>query len=164
MMEYKGYVGSVIFDHEAGILHGRVVNIKDVITFQGESVAQTRQAFHDSVEDYLEFCAERGEAPEKPMSGKFNVRIEPRLHARAVAVAESQGVSLNNLVEQAIERVVNAPVAPSNAQIYEQAQAEVFVVQEQLDNWYQATGITRFTAIATVSTEQVTRVPAAVAT
>ena len=107
-MEYLGYVGSVVFDDEAGIFHGDVINTRDVITFQGESVAEIRQAFRDSVDDYLEFCADLGEAPEKPMSGKFNVRITPRLHAHAVAAARSRGMSLNALVERAIEQSVDA--------------------------------------------------------
>ncbi|MEJ7639533.1 MAG: type II toxin-antitoxin system HicB family antitoxin [Singulisphaera sp.] len=71
MMTYKGYTGSVEVDTEAEILFGRVVGLYDVITFQGETVAQARKAFQDSVDDYLEFCAERGEAPEKPASKHF---------------------------------------------------------------------------------------------
>jgi predicted HicB family RNase H-like nuclease len=61
MMEYKGYIGIVEFDDEAGIFHGEVINLRDVITFQGESVQELRQAFQDSVDDYLAFCAERNE-------------------------------------------------------------------------------------------------------
>ena len=63
MMEYKGYLAQVEFDDEASLFHGEVINIRDVITFQGQSVDELRQAFEDSVEDYLEFCAERGEQP-----------------------------------------------------------------------------------------------------
>lgn len=103
MLEYKGYIGSVTFDADANELHGRVVNTKDVITFVGESVDEVRKAFRDSVDGYIEFCAELGEQPEKPMSGKFNVRISPELHAYAAASAASQGISLNSLVERAIE-------------------------------------------------------------
>lgn len=106
-LEYRGYIGSVSFDAEAEILHGTVVNTRDVITFQGESVSEIKQAFKESVEDYLAFCAELGEEPEKPMSGRFNVRISPLLHAQAVAMARSQEISLNTLVERAINDVVN---------------------------------------------------------
>ena len=73
MIEYKGYIAKVEFDDEAEVFHGEVINLRDVITFEGESVAELKQAFHDSVEDYLAFCAERGEEPEKPFSGKFSV-------------------------------------------------------------------------------------------
>ena len=60
MMEYKGYLSRVEFDDEANIFHGEVINIRDVVTFQGKSVDELRQAFADSVEDYMAFCAERG--------------------------------------------------------------------------------------------------------
>ena len=64
MMEYKGYVGKVEFDDEASIFHGEVINTRDVITFQGTSVAELEQGFRDSVDDYLAFCSDRGEAPD----------------------------------------------------------------------------------------------------
>jgi predicted HicB family RNase H-like nuclease len=66
MMEYKGYVGKVEFDDEAGIFHGEVINTRDVVTFQVLSVAELKMAFKESVEDYLAFCASRGEEPDKP--------------------------------------------------------------------------------------------------
>jgi predicted HicB family RNase H-like nuclease len=84
-VEYKGYIGKVEFDDEASLFHGEVINLRDVITFAGETVQELRQAFQGSVEDYLAFCAERGEEPEKPFSGTFTVRIAPELH-RAIAV------------------------------------------------------------------------------
>ncbi|MEE9368903.1 MAG: type II toxin-antitoxin system HicB family antitoxin [Pontiella sp.] len=58
-MEYKGYIGKVEFDDDANIFHGEIINLRDVVTFQGESVTELREAFKDSVDDYLEFCAER---------------------------------------------------------------------------------------------------------
>lgn len=66
MLEYKGYLGNAEFDDEAGIFHGEVALIRDVITFQGTTIDETSQAFRDSIDDYLEWCAERGEAAEKP--------------------------------------------------------------------------------------------------
>ena len=55
-MKYKGYIGQVVYDENAKIFHGDVIGLKDVITFQGESVGELEQAFKDSVDDYLEFC------------------------------------------------------------------------------------------------------------
>jgi predicted HicB family RNase H-like nuclease len=105
-MKYKGYTGIVEFDEEAGVLFGRVIGLRDVITFQGESVAETIQAFRDSVDDYLEFCAERGESPEKPYSGQFVLRIDPQLHRALSHAAEERGVSLNSLVEEELRRAM----------------------------------------------------------
>ena len=56
VMEYKGYVGKVEFDDDAEIFHGEVLDTRDVITFQGKSVGELRQAFRDSIDDYLAFC------------------------------------------------------------------------------------------------------------
>ncbi|MDZ4796593.1 MAG: type II toxin-antitoxin system HicB family antitoxin, partial [Bryobacteraceae bacterium] len=74
-MTYKNYDAVVRFDEQAGLFHGEVVNTRDVITFQGTSVKELEKAFRESVEDYLAFCAERAEEPEKPYSGKFVVRV-----------------------------------------------------------------------------------------
>jgi predicted HicB family RNase H-like nuclease len=80
MLNHKGYTGHIEFDDEAGLFHGEVVDTRDVVTFQGRSVDEIVQAFRDSVDDYLDFCAERGEKPDKPFSGKFVLRIHPELH------------------------------------------------------------------------------------
>lgn len=118
-IEHKGYVGKVEFDNDAGVLHGEVMNLRDVITFQGESVAELRQAFIDSVEDYLEFCAERGEEPEKPYSGKFVVRIDPKLHRDITICAKRASKSLNQWVSEVLEIAASDAVAePVERQLY----------------------------------------------
>jgi predicted HicB family RNase H-like nuclease len=71
MMEYKGYIGHVEFDDDAEIFHGEVLNTRDIITFQGKTVEEIKQALRDSVEDYLEYCAKLGQQPEKPFTGKL---------------------------------------------------------------------------------------------
>lgn len=99
-MNYKGYIGEVEFDDEAGIFHGEVVNMRDVVTFEGRSVDELRQAFRDSVDDYLDWCAERGKAPEKPYSGRFVVRVSPEVHRAAAAAARAADKSLNAWVAE----------------------------------------------------------------
>ena len=103
MLEHKGYIGHVEFDEEAEIFHGEVINTRDVITFQGKSIKELKKAFVDSVEDYLAFCKERGESPERPYSGKFNVRLEPALHRQVAIAAKKAGVSLNTWITRAIQ-------------------------------------------------------------
>jgi predicted HicB family RNase H-like nuclease len=105
-MNYKGYIGQVVYDEEAGILHGEVINTRDVITFQGACDEEVKRAFVDSVDDYLEFCASRGEQPEKPFSGKFVVRLPAELHQRAYARAKAAGISLNEFVKRAVEKQI----------------------------------------------------------
>ncbi len=105
MMEYKGYVGKVEFDDDANIFHGEVINLRDVVTFQGETVGELRLAFKDSVDDYLELCEERGESPEKPYSGKFIVRVEPELHKAVAMRAKMDHKSLNAWVHDTLAAV-----------------------------------------------------------
>jgi predicted HicB family RNase H-like nuclease len=69
MLEYKGYGGRAECDDEAGLFHGEVFGLKEVITFQGKNVEELERAFRDSIDDYLEFCRERAEEPEKPFDG-----------------------------------------------------------------------------------------------
>jgi predicted HicB family RNase H-like nuclease len=107
MMEYKGYIGKVAYDDEASIFHGEVINMRDVITFQGETVAGLRQAFRESVADYLDFCEERGEQPEKPFSGKFMLRISPELHRKIYVRAKTSDKSLNSWVTDVLETVAS---------------------------------------------------------
>ncbi len=105
IMTYKGYVGKFEYDEEAEIFHGDVLELTDVITFQGRSIDELKQALADSVEDYLEFCAEQGKEPQRPYSGRFNVRIKPELHQRIAARAAADGKSLNAWVAEALGKV-----------------------------------------------------------
>ena len=98
MLEYKGYKGHAEFDAGAGLFHGEVLDLRDVITFQGQSVDELEEAFRDSVDDYLEFCAERGEEPEKPFSGRLMLRLPVGLHRRLYVEAKRCGMSLNQLI------------------------------------------------------------------
>ena len=103
MMTYKNYVGVVEFDDEAGVIRGRIANLRDVVTFQGKTVDEVRRAFRDSVDDYLEFCDERGEKPEKPFNGKILVRVKPEIHRSLSDLAAARGVSLNDLIASQLE-------------------------------------------------------------
>ena len=107
MMHYKGYEAVIEFDEDAEIFHGDVMNLRDVITFQGTSAQELKTAFAESVDDYLAFCAERGEEPEKPYSGQFVIRTEPALHRALSTVARKEGVSLNKWVTKALERALD---------------------------------------------------------
>jgi predicted HicB family RNase H-like nuclease len=103
-MKYKGYIGQVAYDEDAKIFHGEVIGLKDIITFQGESVKELEQAFKDSINDYLEFCHKRGESPEKTFSGKIHVRINPKLHANLTIQAAKHGISLNDFITQKLSK------------------------------------------------------------
>ena len=108
MMTYKGYSGHVEYDDEAKLFYGEVVDTRDVITFQGTTVEEIETAFRDSIDDYLEFCRERGEKPDKPFSGKFVVRIPSELHHKLHVQANKSGKSLNIWVADVLKTAVDA--------------------------------------------------------
>lgn len=106
MIEYKGYTGVIEFDPSIDAFHGRVIGLQDVVTFEGRSLEELRREMAESVDDYLELCAEAGKDPERPYRGEFLVRTTPELHRAAATEAEASGMSLNAWVEAAIAQVV----------------------------------------------------------
>jgi predicted HicB family RNase H-like nuclease len=109
-LEHKGYLGSVEFDAEENVLHGEVIGIRDVVTFEGVSVDELRRAFQESVDDYVDHCKQRGEKPDKPWSGRFVVRITSDLHRDLSLMAVRAGVSLNTFVSDLLARGVGGHV------------------------------------------------------
>lgn len=107
MMEYRGYRGVVVYDDEAGLLHGEVVDTRDVITFQGSSVSEVQQAFRDSVDEYLTICSERGRSPDRPYSGRIALRLPSQVHRAAATAARTERKSLNAWLTELIGREVN---------------------------------------------------------
>ena len=108
MMEYKGYVATVEFDVDAKLFHGQVVNIRDVVTFQGTSVDELQLEFANSVEDYLEFCTLRGQEPDRPFSGKLMLRMSPELHRSVTICAAAQKISVNKWIVAQLQEAASA--------------------------------------------------------
>ena len=106
MMQHRGYRAVVVFDDDAGLLHGEVVDTRDVITFQGSSIAEVRQAFADSVDEYLAVCSERGRQPDRPFSGRIPLRLSPKVHRAAAAAAKTEGKSLNGWLAETVGRAL----------------------------------------------------------
>ena len=104
MLEHKGYYAEVNVDLEYGILFGQSVGMKDGFTFQAKSVDDVIPAFHQAVEDYLEFCAADKVDPAKPFSGKIALRVPPEIHRAAVSTAKEQGKSLNAWITSLVSR------------------------------------------------------------
>lgn len=102
MLKYKGYLGHVTYDDEAKIFHGEVSLVKDVVTFQGKHVDELEDAFRESVDDYLEWCKELNQSPERPFSGKLHIRLTPELHAKLFTEAKYAGLSLNSYINKTL--------------------------------------------------------------
>ena len=95
VLAYKGYFAPVEFNAEQHVLTGMVAGIRDAIVFEGSTAEEVEQCFHDAVDDYLEFCAEKGKEPERAFKGSFNVRT-------GSLAAAKKGESLNKFVAEAI--------------------------------------------------------------
>ena len=101
-MKYKGYCARVEFDHVDEMFHGEVAGTRDVISFEGSSVEELSREFRFSVDDYLTMCAERGEEPDRPFSGKIALRMSPDIHRAAAMAAQAEGKSLNTWLSDTI--------------------------------------------------------------
>lgn len=103
-LKYKSYTGVVHFNSADKTFFGKIIGINDLITFEGKTVEKLITAFHEAVEDYLSICLAQGKEPEKEYKGTFNIRVLPDLHKKAVRKATALGISLNQLVAQAIKK------------------------------------------------------------
>jgi len=104
MLNYKGYTGHVEFDDDADIFHGEVLDTRDVITFEGETVETIKTAFQESIDDYLDFCATRGENPDKPFSGELYIKMKPELHHKIFINASKSGKNFDEWVVEILEK------------------------------------------------------------
>ncbi|MBP5536643.1 MAG: type II toxin-antitoxin system HicB family antitoxin [Bacteroidales bacterium] len=110
-LSYKGYIGSVAFSEKDGIFFGKVEGINGVVNFEGESVSELTDAFHEAVDDYLAYCKDEGLEPDKSYTGALNVRISPSIHRRAAMLARQSGVTLNAYIKDAVEQKVKHAAA-----------------------------------------------------
>ncbi len=102
MMNYKGYTANLEIDVEAGIIFGHVLDINDVVTFKGKTVEEARQEFYKSVDDYLAFCEDLGEEPDKAFSGKLPFRTTPERHRQILMAANKAGKSINAWMDEVL--------------------------------------------------------------
>ena len=107
VMQYKNFIGSVHFNADDEIFYGKIEGVNDLITFEGESVKKLKKAFEEAVEDYLQLCEKVGKPALKSYKGSFNVRIPLELHRQTVQKALMSGISLNQLIQKALEKEVS---------------------------------------------------------
>ena len=107
VMTYKGYYGSVHYNDEDQIFHGKLEFIRALVNYEGTDVKTVRQSFEDAIDDYLELCQAEGIEPELPFKGSFNVRTGSELHRRAVLYAKSRNSNLNKVVTEALEQYLS---------------------------------------------------------
>ncbi|GAB2855150.1 type II toxin-antitoxin system HicB family antitoxin [Pseudoduganella ginsengisoli] len=107
-MNYKGYVARIEFDERDNIFVGRVLGLRAMISFHGETVSELRSAFEGAIEDFLLDCKDQGIKPEKPASGKLMLRVPPEIHGAALVAAQAAGKSLNQWATEVLQSAVHA--------------------------------------------------------
>lgn len=106
LLAYRNYNGTVEYSKEDRCLFGKVIGIKSLLSYEGDSVKELEENFQKVIDDYLEDCRERNVEPEQAYKGTFNVRISPELHRNIAVYAFEHGKSLNAAVEEAIGNMV----------------------------------------------------------
>jgi predicted HicB family RNase H-like nuclease len=110
-MTYKGYLGSVAFSEKDNVFFGKIEGINGLVNFEGESVRELTEAFHEAVDDYLAYCKDEGIEPDKSYSGMLNVRLTPAIHRQIAMLARQAGMTLNAYIKNALEEKVETSVA-----------------------------------------------------
>lgn len=107
-MTYKGYLGSVNYSDKDQVFFGKIEGINGVVNFEGESVKELTEAFHEAVDDYLAYCKDEGIEPDKSYSGVLNVRLTPSIHRQVAILARQAGVTLNAYIKDVLEKKLEA--------------------------------------------------------
>lgn len=110
-MTYKGYIGSVNYSDKDQVFFGKIEGINGLVNFEGESVKELTEAFHEAVDDYLAYCQDEGIEPDKSYTGVLNVRLTPAIHRQIAMLALQAGISINAYIKDALEEKVESAVA-----------------------------------------------------
>jgi predicted HicB family RNase H-like nuclease len=105
-MNYKGYYGSVHFDDEDLIFHGKIEFIRALVSYEATDAKGLKKAFQEAVDDYLGTCRHQKIEPEKPFKGSLNVRLGPELHRRVAIAAERHHLSINKFIANTLDEAV----------------------------------------------------------
>ncbi len=106
-MNYNGYTAKIEFDERDNIFVGRLLGMRTMISFHGETVVELRQAFEAAVDEFLATCKEQGVRPEKPASGKLMLRVSPEIHGAALVAAQASGKSLNQWASEVLQEAAH---------------------------------------------------------
>lgn len=106
ILEYKGYNGTVEYSSEDNVLFGKVIGIKSLISYEGQSVEELKADFEGAIDEYLEYCEKNSVEPEKTYKGSLNVRFSPETHRKATLIAFSEHISLNQFIENSVNEKI----------------------------------------------------------
>lgn len=101
-IEYKNYYGTVEISEKNDAFCGKVVGIRESLSYKGTTVSELLDDFHNVIDEYLDGCDTEGVEPERSFKGVFGVRLSPELHMRAALYAMENNITLNRFVIESI--------------------------------------------------------------
>lgn len=105
-MQVEGYKAKIEYDPELDQFRGEILGLNGSADFYGKSPAELRKEFKNSLKIFLEVCKEKKISPMKEFSGKFNLRIPPRLHGEIATRAAAEDKSINQWVSEVLKQTV----------------------------------------------------------
>ncbi len=107
LMQYKDYYGSVHFDGDDLIFHGKIEFIRALVSYEATDAKGLKKAFEEAIDDYLATCRSQHIEPELPFKGSLNVRLGPELHRRVAIAAEQHHLSINKFIAETLDYAIN---------------------------------------------------------
>ncbi len=108
IMEIDGYKAKIEYDPEIDLFRGEILGLNGGADFYGKNPSELRSEFKRSLKIYLEVCKEKGIKPKKSYSGKFNLRIPPKVHKEIAAKATAEQKSINQWVSEVLENTLHS--------------------------------------------------------
>lgn len=147
-IKYKDFLGSVEVSVKAGCLHGKILFINDLVTYEATDINGIKQEFHAAVDDYINTCRELGIEPLKSFSGSFNVRIGSDLHQALAAHAIKTDEKINTIVKRSVQEYLdreNQTPETQDHQHYYSITASTDKVQQPVQFRHENTNVIEFT-------------------
>jgi predicted HicB family RNase H-like nuclease len=106
VLTYKGFIGFVQFSSDDNVFCGKVEGINDLITFEGQTVQELKEAFQYVIDEHIKDCEKENVPLKKSYKGSFNIRLTPDLHRKAAVTAKMRGQTLNEFIKKSIEKSI----------------------------------------------------------
>lgn len=106
VMTVDNFHAVIEFDPDLDLFRGEILGLNGGADFYGKNPKELRAEFKRSLQVFFEVCKEKGIAPRRNFSGKFNLRISPELHEKLAIAAQAQGKSINALAQEALRDCV----------------------------------------------------------
>lgn len=107
VMSYRGYKGTIEYSLEDNILHGEVLGIRSLLSYEGNTLQELKDDFEDTIDDYFECCKNHNMTPEKPYKQNIVINLEPDLQEKLYLYSELRDEDISDSINRAIRNLVD---------------------------------------------------------